>query len=107
LIHNRLGRALKLKVRGTDGGSFYITGGTEPHIIQTVSGKLRCDCMDIKRHDEKSDCKHIMAVKLACGDSNLKLAVKELNENKDEQPINLFDLWTAGQKSFAATRSSV
>jgi hypothetical protein len=86
LIHNRLGRALKLKVRGTDVEVFYITGGTEPHIVQMVSGKLRCDCMDFKRH-AKNQTANILCVKLACGDSNLKLAVKELNENKDEQPM--------------------
>lgn len=101
----RLRRALELKVRGADGGSFYITGGTEPHVVQTVGGARRCDCMDFKKHNERSDCKHLLAVRLACGDGKLKLAVEKLNENKDQQPIDLFDLWTGRQKSFTAGKT--
>jgi hypothetical protein len=45
-----------------------------------------------------------MAVKLFRSDEKLKQAVKDLEENRANQQINLFALWFAGQKTFAARK---
>lgn len=100
----RLRRAMELKVKGADGGDHLVTGGTEPHIIQTVGGKLICDCIDFQ-HRNESVCKHIFAVRLYRGDSQLQQAVKKLNEVSNKKPIDIFELWFAGQKSFAARKT--
>ena len=100
----RLRRAMELKVKGAEGGSHLVTGGTEPHIIQTVGGKLICDCIDFQ-HRNDSVCKHIFAVRLYRGDSQLQQAVKKLNEVSNKKPIDIFELWFAGQKSFTARKT--
>ncbi len=101
----RLRRALELTVSGVDGGTYYVTGGTEPHTVQVGGGKMRCDCIDYIRRNGSSDCKHILAIRLARGDSNLKQMVEKLKRNSDKNPIDLFDLWFAGQKSFTSART--
>lgn len=100
----RLRRALELKIKSAEGGNFFVTGGTEPHIVRMIDGEFSCDCLDFRTRNASTDCKHIMAVKLLRSDEKLKQAIKDLEENKANQQINLFDLWFTEQRTFAARR---
>lgn len=67
----RLARAVHLEAEPLDRNSWLVTGGRRAHVI---SAQLRvCDCVDqAVRH---SECKHVLRVRLALGDSELVRAL--------------------------------
>jgi hypothetical protein len=50
-----------------------LTGGARPHVVDQAG---RCDCADfVMRH---TDCKHVLAVRLAHGDAEVLAALRQL-----------------------------
>lgn len=86
----RLRRALELKVTDAEGGTFRVTGGLEPHLVQLCQGHCHCDCPDF---EGGMVCKHILAVRLHSGDQALSRHARELQAGGEGQGLDLFDLW--------------
>ena len=60
----RLLRALTLEVSASDGDTYQVTGGMEPHIVRVHDGESwTCDCVDAQYHPE-ARCKHLISVYL-------------------------------------------
>jgi helicase len=85
----RLRRALDLDVQKPSTNSFLVSGGLEPHKVQDEGGSLSCDCADAAKGNL---CKHVLAIRLRTGDSQLQHLADRLTESK-KQDISLFDLW--------------
>lgn len=86
----RLRQAQELSVKVQSRKDFIVTGGLEPHRVEQRDGVLTCDCMDASRGHR---CKHIFAVRLKRGDSNLAKLVRRLESEKSGDVIDLFQLW--------------
>jgi helicase len=90
----RLRRALDLKVRCC-GNQFTVTGGLEPHRVSRAAAGFACDCADFgKGHT----CKHVLAVRLHCKDSELLPLVERLSSESQAGELDLFRLWFDGGK---------
>jgi len=76
----RLRRSMELSVKGKDGGRFYITGGSEDHIVITRNGQMTCDCMDYQHNSTL--CKHILCAKRSIGDPEIIKMTKYMKEHK-------------------------
>jgi helicase len=85
----RLRRALDLEVRPTDSRSWTVTGGLEPHRVASEPD-LCCDCPD---HAKGHVCKHLLAVRLYCGDRELHGAAERFAKVSDDNHLDLFSLW--------------
>ncbi len=85
----RLRRALDLDVQKPSTNSFLVSGGLEPHKVQDEGDSLSCDCADAAKGNL---CKHVLAIRLRTGDSQLQHLADRLTESK-KQDISLFDLW--------------
>ena len=90
----RLRRALDLKISGTDGGTYLVTGGLEPHLVRIASNSFVCDCVDASRGHA---CKHVLSVKLHRGDLKLRKLVRQLNAGSCGDTLDLFNLWFDSQ----------
>lgn len=86
----RLRRALDLKVKSMDVGIFLVSGGLEPHLVQTLNQNMICDCLDYQKGHL---CKHIIALRLQRGDRQIKNLVKTFLKKKSSSELSLFDLW--------------
>jgi helicase len=86
----RLGRAKELKVSGTDGGIYRVSGGLEPHLVQIASGHCLCDCVDAAKGHE---CKHQLAVRLHRGDRGLRSLLRDMANARRDARLDLFQLW--------------
>ncbi len=107
----RLRRALDLKITRGEGGSFQITGGLESHVVLTVDGKLICDCQDAAKVSDlpverQRQCKHVLAVRLHCGDTGLTELALQIKMRPDEVQLNLFNLWFESKWSAAPKRGA-
>lgn len=87
----RLRRAVDLQVTRGEDGSYFVTGGLEPHRVLEDSEGWRCDCADAARGHL---CKHVLAVRLTQGDETVHQAVTRLLDQKEDVRLNLFNLWT-------------
>jgi helicase len=86
----RLRRALELEVRPAGPRSWTVSGGLEPHRVAGEHLNLRCDCPD---HAKGHVCKHLLAVRLHCGDPELHSAAECLVKVSDGDHLDLFNLW--------------
>jgi helicase len=91
----RLRRALDLTVRRQAGGHL-VSGGLEPHRVQSASTGLRCDCADFEKGHE---CKHVLAVRLSRNDSELLPIVERLSAGSSTVDLDLIQLWFTREKS--------
>jgi helicase len=91
----RLRRALSLQVFIHSKGIYRVTGGLDPHTVKLKWGNFSCDCLDFAKG---YTCKHILAVRLQQGDSELQkfsLSFHQLAENTE---LNLLDLWMGNHR---------
>jgi helicase len=86
----RLRRSLELKVRLLEPGGFQVTGGTDPHRVQLIEGSYRCDCADFQ--NGRSQCKHVLAIRLHQGDQVLQRQAAVLKARPS--PVTGLDLWS-------------
>ena len=77
----RLRRSMELSMKGSDGGKYHITGGREDHVVLRQGNTFICDCLDFEKRHE--DCKHILCVKRALGDSEILKMIKRIKEDKN------------------------
>jgi hypothetical protein len=91
----RFRRALDLKVVGSDGNQFLVTGGLEPHRVQIQTETFRCDCGDFTRNETSKHCKHILAVRLLREDPEAKCLANDLAYMRDDTRLDLFQLWSS------------
>lgn len=61
VLKNVYVRALDLRVT-KPGDHFLVTGGTAPHVVEVVNGKLVCDCMGAR--GGRNPCSHAAAVEI-------------------------------------------
>jgi len=85
----RLRRALDLTVR-RQSDAFLVSGGLEPHRVDSASARLRCDCADFEKGHE---CKHVLAVRLSQNDAKLRLIVERLSSESSPLDFDLIQLW--------------
>ena len=90
----RLRRALDLTVR-RQADSYLVSGGLEPHRVQSTSVALRCDCQDFEKGHE---CKHVLAVRLSRNDWELLTIVERLSEGSSAVDFDLIQLWFDREK---------
>ena len=90
----RLRRALDLTVRKQT-SAYLVSGGWEPHRVESASPSLRCDCMDFEKGHE---CKHVLAVRLSQNDSELRPIVERLSEGSSAVDFDLNQLWFDREK---------
>jgi hypothetical protein len=86
----RLRRALELKVLPDGAGFWTVTGGLEPHRVLDEYADLSCNCHD---HAKGHVCKHMLAVRLYCGDPELRSSAEFLEKVSDDDHLDLFALW--------------
>ncbi|MDB6175501.1 MAG: Type restriction enzyme res subunit [Chthoniobacteraceae bacterium] len=86
----RLRRALELNVQAVESGVWAVSGGLEPHRVQGMRPDFTCDCQD---HAKGNVCKHVLAVRLQCGDDSLQLPVQRLEKGASDEHLDLFYLW--------------
>ena len=77
----RLRRSMELSMKGSDGGKYHVSGGREDHIVLRQGKAFTCDCLDFEKRHE--DCKHILCVKRALGDSDILKMTKRIKEDKN------------------------
>lgn len=88
----RLRRSLELAIKGSDNGSYYVTGGREDHIIRRSENGFSCDCQDFEKRHE--DCKHILCVKRYLGNPEILKMIKRVKEDKNHSiRESLPNLW--------------
>ena len=88
----RLRRSMEMYVKGTDYGTYLITGGREDHIVKIISKTFSCDCLDYEKHHV--DCKHILCVKRSLGYPEIIKLVKRIKEDKNHSiRESLSSLW--------------
>ena len=90
----RLRRALDLMVR-RQSDEYLVSGGLEPHRVESASSGLRCDCPDFEKGHE---CKHVLAVRLSQNDSELLPIVERLSEESSAVDFDLIQLWFDREK---------
>jgi hypothetical protein len=90
----RLRRALDLTVRRS-GNRFTVTGGLEPHRVTRTATGLACDCADFGKGHA---CKHVLAVRIHCKDTELLPLVERLSSEPQAGELDLFRLWFDGGK---------
>jgi helicase len=90
----RLRRALDLTVRQQT-GSYLVSGGLEPHRVESASAGLRCDCADFEKGHE---CKHVLAVRLSRNDLELLPVVARLSAESSTVDFDLIQLWFDREK---------
>jgi helicase len=88
----RLRRALDLRVVGWDGDRFRVTGGLDPHTVICRAGAYRCDCADFAKDKL---CKHILAIRLHRGDTQLRRLTQMLTMDSEQSGLDLLQLWMA------------
>jgi predicted flap endonuclease-1-like 5' DNA nuclease len=88
----RLRRAADLTVTSLKTGIWQVAGGLEPHQVAAEDSCLRCDCADAARGQR---CKHILAVRLASGDEQLRVLLPQL-EGPASDTLDLTTLWMSG-----------
>jgi helicase len=86
----RLRRALELHVERMENENWLVTGGLEPHRVWSQSGVLTCDCVD---HANGHICKHLLAVRLANGDAELRQCARQIEAVVEGDYLDLFKLW--------------
>jgi helicase len=93
----RLRRALELRVRPIQPGGFQVTGGTDPHRVQLIEDHCRCDCADFQ--NGRSQCKHVLAVRLHQGDQVLQKQAAALKSRLSPSTgLDLWSLWTGTEQ---------
>lgn len=71
----RVARAVCLEVELIGDGRFLVTGGAGPHVTDGAT----CDCAD---HQLRGNvCKHLLAVRLAVLEPDLRAAIRALVED--------------------------
>jgi helicase len=90
----RLRRALDLTVRHQT-GAYLVSGGLEPHRVESASAGLRCDCADFEKGQE---CKHVLAVRLTRNDPELLPVVERLSAESSTVDFDLIQLWFDREK---------
>ncbi len=85
----RTRRAMELTVKQKTEGKFIVSGGLEPHRIQTEKNGWSCDCMDFKKGNL---CKHIIAVGWHVSESEL-VSKKKRESSRIQNDLDLYDLW--------------
>ena len=85
----RLRRALDLMVR-RQSDAYLVSGGLEPHRVESASVGLRCDCQGFEKGHE---CKHVLAVRLSQNDAQLRLVVERLSSESSPLDFDLIQLW--------------
>jgi hypothetical protein len=76
----RLGKALHLDVAHAGNGMFTVTGGAEPHMVDGET----CDCEDFRIRGGR--CKHILAILLQQGDSEVLARLRDLVPKQQRRP---------------------
>lgn len=85
-------RSLELRIKGRDGGRSCVTGGREDHIVLFDGKAYVCDCKDFEKN--QGDCKHILCVRRAMGDTEVCRMVKRIREDKNHSlRESLSSLW--------------
>ncbi|MEW5926017.1 MAG: hypothetical protein AB1941_00885 [Gemmatimonadota bacterium] len=99
----RLERALELDAERLEDGRYLVTGGREPHYVDVrPSAAVACDCGDMAWRGPPflGPCKHVLRVRLACGDpivlraagtllAGLRAYVRTLEDRLRPPPIRL------------------
>ncbi len=93
----RLGRAIELRVKLAGKHRFLVTGGLEPHQVHVDpdGDNCRCDCRDFAAGHI---CKHILAVRLKNGDSELHSITKKINQSSPTNSLDLHSLWLESKR---------
>ena len=91
-------RARELTVIPLGPNRFRVTGGSDPHELDTVDGILRCDCADFAKGTRA--CKHVLAVRRYCDDPELA-KVSELQRSRagKHQGLDVMTLWAEGSET--------
>jgi helicase len=93
----RLRRALELSVRPEGPRLWTVSGGLESHCLSDGAGgdrpELRCDCLDYAKGEQA--CKHVLAVRLYCNDSELRATAERMGRSSAEH-FDLFSFWFDG-----------
>jgi helicase len=89
----RLRRAASLKVKRITVNQYEVTGGSEPHLINSEKNHWTCDCVDFVNGNR---CKHVMAVKIYRKDPSILKAISQSNE-KNHSAWSLQELWFQNQ----------
>ncbi len=99
----RLERALELDAERLAEGRYLVTGGREPHYVDVrPNAAVACDCGDMvwRGPPFPGPCKHVLRVRLACGDpvvlraagtllAGLRAYVRTLEDRLRPPPIRL------------------
>jgi helicase len=85
----RLRRALDLTVARQGERSWTVSGGLESHSVVLEQTRFCCDCAD---HAKGEVCKHLLAVRLADNDPELRAAVDRMVQTPQDH-LDLFALW--------------
>ncbi|MEZ9540313.1 DEAD/DEAH box helicase [Shewanella sp. 10N.286.51.B8] len=97
----RLKRSLELKIKPSGEGRYRVTGGSEPHFLQTKNKKYLCDCMDFKKGNL---CKHILAVKRYRKDPITLSEINDLQKKSDDSSLlSLKEIWISDMPKGAAS----
>jgi hypothetical protein len=78
---DRLARAVHLEVARHGGGDWLVTDGAQPHVGSAAG---QCDCLDASLR--RVACKHVLAARLAAGDTAMLRAVRPLVPPRHRRP---------------------
>lgn len=71
----RLAKAVHLTVE-PDGDTWIVRGGSQPHRVAKLWGRLECSCPD--RSIRGVECKHLLAVRLSCLQPGILEGLREI-----------------------------
>jgi len=95
----RLCRAFELKVNALGNGTFCVTGGLDPHLVDSSGESSRCDCPDFFKGNL---CKHILATRLHQKEPDILKLKKVLTASPvNEKTIDLFSMWFGSPQKFS------
>jgi helicase len=87
----RLRRAMDLNVTPLNQDHWLVTGGLEPHVVETDAEDEHCDCADFAKGHR---CKHILAVCITRDEASVRQQVKKLGDgSRETDGLDLFALW--------------
>lgn len=86
----RLRRAMELTVTTLTSTEWQVTGGLEPHRVQSSGTGLACDCPDFAKGNT---CKHILGIKRTLGDAQVSQALERIEQATSDNFLDLTKLW--------------
>ena len=86
----RVRRALELQVKQVTESCYQVTGGSDPHQVQSGNEELKCDCPDAAKGNT---CKHLIAVNIVCGNPFFLELRDRLILDTQKNKFDLLSLW--------------